>query len=849
MLYHHLPLGPNQIRLLTIQPVAPSDNASPIHCKLDLVDLPAKQTLRPNNIPANYIDCEDWVTRPRWEEAREELLQNLRDALDEKQSRVYRVVRPMANRLFRLFGEPQINRDDIFWSILHLMDRMGPDEYYWATLNGYKLKTAWPIDSRDNRRPPEKCYTARVPLDTLPRFYYPRAEYPVHEAARDSNNYLAMSYAWGDPDGPRDTIFVNGQPIEIRGNLAAGLRQFRQMEYFQRGGKIWIDALCINQDDPVEKAVQVQRMGEIYQKAGNIIVWLGESEDFSGQAIDELEHLSKMKRNEFLEIFDNADPILATTWRNINFLRTMVQLQRLTQGGEPSEHEPERRMVMQAIHRFFDRPYWRRLWIIQELVNGRAGMPIVCGSRVTQWRYIRDAAIVYVEVLNSLLDPTSPGALNDHPAFHVANIVKLEIRNHRRQLPEIDENFLLPLRLNPDAGREFQVGSGLREALLLASNADASDAKDRVYGMLHIPSLHRLKVTVDYGKPVGHIYREFAQECLQRGSLRDILFLLDGRETSLPGFDGPIPSWIPDFGASRRSRPGIIEGDWSAGRQNPSESYDFIDVTFGLNPPRFRDDELLLCGFVAAMVVGVGAISPLDLDLDSRPWPTLFQTGVVQPALVKLSDPFMDDILCSMENGYNTSYPWPLDLPETPDGYPEIGTVLVGGTKVGGARGVHGRTGIMTMFHEQPSTIQPDDRNWQFFNSNAEFLIYDRPLKSYTWSGVGDPDPSSLLAAERAMEFRTRNRRLVFTSNGLLGLAPAATQPGDCILILLNHGVPVIARPVGVSFTGVWTTRPRNSPVLAWRMIGECYVGGMMNAQMMPIVSHGNRCPDYFIFR
>ena len=50
------------------------------------------------------------------------------------------------------------------------------------------------------------------------------------------------------------------------------------MVFFQQGGKIWIDALCINQNDDSEKVEQLKLMGNIYRFAGNIIMWLGEDQ-------------------------------------------------------------------------------------------------------------------------------------------------------------------------------------------------------------------------------------------------------------------------------------------------------------------------------------------------------------------------------------------------------------------------------------------------------------------------------------------------------------------------------------------------------------------------------------------
>jgi hypothetical protein len=115
-------------------------------------------------------------------------------------------------------------------------------------------------------------------------------------------DYVALSYTWNDPkdteqidandapkdteridanDAPKDTeqiyvndapqdterIYVNDVPKDVTTNLEAALRVLREKGPIEAGIKIWIDALCINQQDDEEKGVQVRRMRDIYQKA------------------------------------------------------------------------------------------------------------------------------------------------------------------------------------------------------------------------------------------------------------------------------------------------------------------------------------------------------------------------------------------------------------------------------------------------------------------------------------------------------------------------------------------------------------------------------------------------------
>ncbi len=78
-------------------------------------------------------------------------------------------------------------------------------------------------------------YIGVLPLEDLNPFFRPRKE-DAPTPAIDPNNYAAMSYAWG-PETPTKPIFLNGKGIHVRENLEAGLRQFRNMDYFRRGAR------------------------------------------------------------------------------------------------------------------------------------------------------------------------------------------------------------------------------------------------------------------------------------------------------------------------------------------------------------------------------------------------------------------------------------------------------------------------------------------------------------------------------------------------------------------------------------------------------------------------------------
>jgi hypothetical protein len=102
-----------------------------------------------------------------------------------------------------------------------------------------------------------------VPIDAAPKF-------------------LALSYALGDPR-PVAPFYVEGKKILLPRSLSQALpRVFHACQghyqpiFDEWPIVIWIDAICINQKDDVEKAQQVAMMGSIYRRASRVVGYLGE---------------------------------------------------------------------------------------------------------------------------------------------------------------------------------------------------------------------------------------------------------------------------------------------------------------------------------------------------------------------------------------------------------------------------------------------------------------------------------------------------------------------------------------------------------------------------------------------
>ncbi|TVY17281.1 Heterokaryon incompatibility protein 6, OR allele [Lachnellula arida] len=144
-----------------------------------------------------------------------------------------------------------------------------------------------------------------------------------------TSHYIALSYVWGNPK-EQGTIFVEGVERHVTANLFRALRSIR---HESKELPLWVDAVCINQQNPKEKNQQVRFMGSIYAAATNTIIYLGESDENSDRA---MEALSSDVSSPYTPMYDETikscmvSSILSRTW----FTRVWV-LQELALSQNP----------------------------------------------------------------------------------------------------------------------------------------------------------------------------------------------------------------------------------------------------------------------------------------------------------------------------------------------------------------------------------------------------------------------------------------------------------------------------------------------------------------------------------
>lgn len=98
-----------------------------------------------------------------------------------------------------------------------------------------------------------------------------------------AQEYDALSYVWGDKADGQCNISINDQAFSVGKNLHSALLRLRGPN-FER--TLWVDAVCIDQNNMREKEEQIQNMARIYEQASQVMVWLGEEADNSTRALE-----------------------------------------------------------------------------------------------------------------------------------------------------------------------------------------------------------------------------------------------------------------------------------------------------------------------------------------------------------------------------------------------------------------------------------------------------------------------------------------------------------------------------------------------------------------------------------
>ena len=189
--------------------------------------------------------------------------------------------------------------------------------------------------------------------------------FSIKHQPRTKSQYAALSYTWGDPKITRP-ILLNGKRFHVTRNLWEALNQISKPGY---QSEVWIDAICINQEDIREKERQVEKIKEIYLGAKFVIAWLGPPEGKGDFVLKKLESAGKR-----ILLDTDGDP-------NSSILGADLDI-------SMSAADDSATFPLHLLDNIFGRPYWQRVWVAQELAYAQEAC-LMFGGAVTNWHLFK----------------------------------------------------------------------------------------------------------------------------------------------------------------------------------------------------------------------------------------------------------------------------------------------------------------------------------------------------------------------------------------------------------------------------------------------------------------------------
>ncbi|KAI8623938.1 HET-domain-containing protein [Xylariaceae sp. FL1651] len=329
---------------------------------------------------------------------------------------------------------------------------------------------------------PIKCELEHIVLD-------PKAEYE------------AVSYCWGDASITKP-ISLNGQPYQVTESLMSGLNYLRRETSARR---LWVDSLCINQSDNVERSCEILKMRDIYKQAKSVLIWLGDYRPYT--------------RNHVKKIFDYITRL----------------------GNSPNASEDKGVMasmgyddiwpIHHELRKFLEERAWfRRMWILQEvsvrpepcIKNSKTTPNLICGHLQLSFAYLRDVQSYWVTIHSRrLVFPPICRTLQD-----LCDIWKM----HQHLVRE---------------GAKSEMTAGHQLAWFLSSVAgkfEASNQRDVIYAARGLLTMDVTppELLPNYGKKLSEVLTEHACYIFDDLKAPDILQFNSMRTEGLP-------SWVPDW--------------------------------------------------------------------------------------------------------------------------------------------------------------------------------------------------------------------------------------------------------------------------------------------------------------
>jgi hypothetical protein len=609
--------------------------------------------------------------------------------------------------------------------------------------------------------------------------------------------YIALSYVWGDPT-TTTTIIVNHHPFQATKNLVNALTRIRCQYSHDPNFYLWVDAICINQQEDRERSSQVQLMARIFNKASFVLSFL----DSGNTEVDLGFRWIKVIAGEVF----HACYTTATASMFKSFPRTSLkeiveasnesgELPNLTEWLEsyPSlcqmDSNDHLNTAWRSISAVVNNKYWRRVWIFQELLLAQASFFLAPERKVS----ISELCLVtdWISLVASGTIPCPPflsrTLVTDLNAFiaHVSSVLLC----HRLSLLR----GVVSQYHTMDA---LTRGVNIFGILSATFDLDATDSRDHVYGCLGVTDAST-EIFPDDSRPVGSVYCQWTRWLAAvSGDLSVIMMAGIGasREDTYR-----LPSWAPD---------------WHLCSDNAKWTADPAGANVGLKPiSKFNFEITEKTNALYAEGIKFGSVSAVErlpnnlVELASKPSIFIATYNTLRTHVHPTGDPPLR-IFCrtlARDSGFQS-----LEHEQCPESVLNL------------AAGIPTWTIDLQNSDLCPGTSVLNLLQRDFFLSLNTVHVSGHQLQK----SLSDDETFKLLPKLDHL----KGSSFFWTADGYFGLTNQAVAPGDFVCVLAECPVPVIIR------------KEESQCVL----VGICFLHGLMYGQAAQLLSEGNVTVERF---
>jgi hypothetical protein len=406
--------------------------------------------------------------------------------------------------------------------------------------------------------------------------------------------FTALSYTWGCPfsepnyelEDVNETTTFNAQytskhDIPIRCNSASiivtknskeAIDHIKQLAdrlgLFDNTLYLWVDAICINQEDLDERAAQVKIMSQIYSTARHVFIWLGKCLARTANAVGLIGYLSTIPKERY-HAMRHHELIFEDTYQALDM-------------------EPVPVGNWRILSSFLQRNWFRRVWTVQEFGLSRSHT-ILCGERTLSWEallrvsemlvhtgwsnqlYSLDYFIESCDKARVLAGEISTGSATEQTKGRLMELLE-ELNGGQHQSSRHINNggpgfgpFITMVLKSALVYPYYK--HDLLTIIQLTISKDATDARDKIYAFLDVinrklekhPEAGVIVPSYAPSNSVQLVYTDFAYRAIQAdGNLFALLLINDEVFRGIAG----LPSWVPDL-CEKRHAEVLFHPTWS----------------------------------------------------------------------------------------------------------------------------------------------------------------------------------------------------------------------------------------------------------------------------------------------